>query len=106
MLLVLFNGVAPAYNDYFQVMLDGNDGSVQFIDSLGALNFASANAVDLNNDGRDEGIFSITYFDNGYFVNKVQSIDFNNDTIIMLWYFATFDGDFWVLLDRRAAGKR
>jgi len=83
-LLVLFNGVAPAYNDYFQVMLDGHDGSVQFIDSLGAINFASANAVDLNNDGRDEGIFSITYFDNGYFVNKVQSIDFNNDTIIML----------------------
>lgn len=83
-LLVLFNGIAPAYNDYFQVMLDGNDGSVQFIDSLGAINFASANAVDLNNDGRDEGIFSITYFDNGYFVNKVQSIDFNNDTIIML----------------------
>ena len=85
-LLVLFNGVAPAFNDYFQVMLDGQDGSVQFIDSLGTINFASANAVDLNNDGRDEGIFSITYFDNGYgcFINKVQSIDFNNDTIILL----------------------
>jgi len=83
-LLVLFNGVAPSYNDYFQVMLDGQNGSVQFIDSLGAINFASANAVDLNNDGRDEGVFSITYFNNGYFVNKVQSIDFNNDTIIML----------------------
>jgi len=83
-LLVLFNGFAPAFNDYFQVMLDGQDGSVQFIDSLGDINFASANAVDLNNDGRDEGIFSITYFDNGYFTNKVQSIDFNNDTIILL----------------------
>jgi len=83
-LLVLFNGFAPAFNDYFQVMLDGQDGSVQFIDSLGDINFASANAVDLNNDGRDEGVFSITYFDNGYFTNKVQSIDFNNDTIILL----------------------
>ena len=38
-LLVLFNGVAPAYNDYFQVMLDGSDGSVKFIDSLGTINF-------------------------------------------------------------------
>ncbi|KRO63476.1 MAG: hypothetical protein ABR80_00990, partial [Cryomorphaceae bacterium BACL11 MAG-121015-bin20] len=83
-LLVLFNGVAPSYNDFFQVMLDGQDGSVQFIDSLGVINFASANAVDLNNDGRDEGIFSITYFDSGYFKNKVQSIDFNNDTIVLL----------------------
>jgi len=83
-LIVLFNGIAPSYNDYFQVMLDGQDGSLQFIDSLGAINFASANAVDLNNDGIDEGIFSVTYFDNGYFVNKVQSIDFNNDTLFML----------------------
>tara|TARA_B100001057_G_scaffold186400_2_gene187181 strand:- start:5035 stop:7977 length:2943 start_codon:yes stop_codon:yes gene_type:complete len=83
-LLVLFNGVAPAYNDYFQVMLDGSDGSVQFIDSMGVINFASANAVDLNNDGRDEGIFSVVYFDNGYFNSKVQSVDFVNDTIITL----------------------
>ena len=83
-LLVLFNGVAPAYNDYFQVMLDGSDGSVQFIDSLGAINFASANAVDLNNDGRDEGIFSVVYFNNGYFNSRVHSIDFVNDTIITL----------------------
>ena len=83
-LLVLFNGVAPAYNDYFQVMLDGSDGSVQFIDSLGAINFASANAVDLNNDGRDEGIFSVVYFNNGYFNSRVHSIDFVNDTVITL----------------------
>ena len=83
-LLVLFNGVAPAYNDYFQVMLDGSDGSVKFIDSLGTINFPSANAVDLNNDGRDEGIFSIVYFNNGYFNSRVQSIDFVNDTIITL----------------------
>ena len=83
-LLVLFNGVAPAFNDYYQVMLDGSDGSVEFIDSLGTINFASANAVDLNNDGRDEGIFSIVYFNNGYFNSRIQSIDFVNDTIITL----------------------
>ena len=83
-LLVLFNGVAPAYNDYFQVMLDGQDGTVKFIDSLGTINFPSANAVDLNNDGRDEGVFSIVYFNNGYFNSRVQSIDFVNDTIITL----------------------
>ena len=45
-LLVLFKGIAPSYNDYYQVMLDGNDGSVRFLDSLGSIHFASANAVD------------------------------------------------------------
>ncbi|MDG2139216.1 MAG: T9SS type A sorting domain-containing protein [Flavobacteriales bacterium] len=80
-LLVLFKGVVPSYNDYYQVMLDGNDGSVQFLDSLGAINFASANAVDLNNDGRDEGIYSVTYLDSGYFINRVESIDFTTNTI-------------------------
>ena len=64
-LLVLFKGIAPSYNDYYQVMLDGNDGSVRFLDSLGSIHFASANAVDLNNDGRDEGVYSINYLDNG-----------------------------------------
>ena len=41
-------------------------------------------ALDLNNDGRDEGIFSIVYFNNGYFNSRIQSIDFVNDTIITL----------------------
>jgi len=80
-LLVLFKGVAPSYNDYYQVMLDGNDGSVCFIDSLGAINYASANSVDLNNDGRDEGIFFITYQDNGYFKSRIESIDFTTNII-------------------------
>jgi len=80
-LLVLFKGVAPSYNDYYQVMLDGNDGSVRFLDSLGAINFASANSVDLNNDGRDEGLYSITYLDSGYFKSRVESIDFTTNII-------------------------
>ncbi|MEC7864101.1 MAG: SprB repeat-containing protein, partial [Bacteroidota bacterium] len=80
-LLVLFKGVAPSYNDYYQVMLDGNDGSVCFLDSLGAINFASANSVDLNNDGRDEGLYSITYLDSGYFTTRVESIDFTTNII-------------------------
>ena len=83
-LLVLFKGVAPSYNDYYQVMLDGNDGSVRFLDSLGAINFASANSVDLNNDGRDEGLYSITYLDSGYFKSRVESIDFTTNIINIL----------------------
>jgi hypothetical protein len=78
---VLFKGSLTSYTDFYQVMLDGTDGSIQFIDSLGTLHFASANAVDLNNDGRDEAIISVNYFSNGYFHHKLQTIDFQNNVI-------------------------
>ena len=79
--LILFNGIAPSYSDFFQVMLDGSDGTIKFIDSLGTINYASANAVDLNNDGRDEAVILATYLDNGFFKSRVESIDFTTNTI-------------------------
>lgn len=82
--LVLFKGLAPSYNDFYQVMLDGSDGSVSYIDSLGAIHFASGNAVDLNNDGRDEAIFSITYFESGTFKSRIESFDFTTNTLTNL----------------------
>lgn len=81
---VLYKGSMTSYTDYYQVMLDGTDGSVQFKDSLGTLHFPSGNAVDLNNDGRDEAIVSITYHSNGYFHHKLQSIDFQNNTVTQI----------------------
>lgn len=83
-LLVLFKGIAPSYSDYYQLVLDGASGEVSFLDSLGNIHYASANAADLNNDGRDEGIFSITYSEGGYFKNKVESMDFINETLTNL----------------------
>ena len=79
--LVLFKGIAPSYTDYYQVMLDGQSGLELFKDSLGSMHYASANAVDLNNDGRDEAIISLNYFENGHFKNRIQQIDFQNNTI-------------------------
>ena len=79
--LVMFKGTLTSYTDYYQIMLDGTDGSIQFMDSLGALHFASANAVDLNNDGRDEAIISLNYFESGHFHHKLQSLDFQNNTL-------------------------
>ena len=78
---VLFKGTLTSYNDFYQVMINGADGSIQFMDSLGSIHFASANAVDLNNDGRDEVIVSVNYFETGYFHHKLLSIDFQNDEI-------------------------
>lgn len=78
---VLYKGEAPSFSDFYQVMLDGEDGSVQFIDSSGSIHFAAGNAVDLNNDGLDEAIISTNSFSNGCFRNTILSINFNDDSI-------------------------
>lgn len=79
--LVLFKGTAPSYTDFYQVMLDGQSGTEQFKDSLGSMHYASANAIDMNNDGRDEAVISLNYFENGHFKHRLQQIDFQNNTI-------------------------
>ena len=83
-MVVLLKGIAPSYSDYYQVVLDGNSGNVSFIDSLGAIHFASGNAADLNNDGRDEAIFAITYFETGSFKTRIEAMDFTSNTLTAL----------------------
>ena len=78
--LTLFKGIAPSFSDFYQIMLDGSNGDLKFIDSLGQLNYASGNAIDLNNDGRDEAVTSLTYVTNGYFEHRLEKIDFTTNT--------------------------
>ena len=83
-LLVLFKGEASSYSDFYQVVLDGATGNVEFIDSIGSIHFASANAVDLNNDGRDEGVFALSYMENSCFRSRVIAVDFTSNTVTNL----------------------
>lgn len=46
-----------------QILLDGRDGSIAFIDSIGCTGFSSPVVYDLNHDGRDEAIISLNEFD-------------------------------------------
>ena len=85
--LTLFKGIAPSFSDFYQVMLDGSTGEMKFIDSLGQLNYSSGNVIDLNNDGRDEAVASVTYNINGYFQHRIEQIDFVNNTISPLTNF-------------------
>jgi hypothetical protein len=78
---VLYKGIAPSFTDYYQLMLDGETGNVVFMDSIGSIQFAAANAFDYNNDGRDEALISTNDNGNGYFQNKHFIIDFQNDTV-------------------------
>lgn len=56
-------GQWPNSTGSIQIMLDGKDGSVAYIDSMGCTGYSSPVVYDLNNDGRDEAIISINEFD-------------------------------------------
>jgi len=80
-LAILFKGIAPSYTDFYQVLINGSTGQVEFKDSLGTFNYVSANAMDFDNNGRDEGMISVTYSENGYYKHRLQKINFINGTI-------------------------
>ena len=82
--LVLFKGIAPSYSDFYQVMLDGETGQVLFKDSIGKSNYAAAAAIDLDNNGLDEAVISVNYFENGHYNNKIHALDFANGLISQL----------------------
>ena len=80
-LAILFKGIAPSYSDFYQVLIDGSSGQMTFKDSLGAFNYVSANALDFDNNGRDEGLVSVTYSENGSYKHRLQKINFIDGTI-------------------------
>lgn len=80
-LAILFKGIAPSYSDFYQVMINGSTGQIEFMDSLGTFNYVSANALDFDNNGRDEGLVSLTYMENGVYRHRLQKINFSNGTV-------------------------
>ncbi len=73
-----------------EVMLDGKNGNIAYMDSIGCTGFSSPVVYDLNNDGRDEAIISINNFDCslGYaskspstMENKLIAIDFAKKSV-------------------------
>jgi len=78
-------GQWPNSTGSIQIMLNGKDGSVEYMDSIGCTGFSSPVVYDLNNDGRDEAIISVNDFDcslgyasksPGVMENKLIAIDF------------------------------
>lgn len=56
-------GVWPNNTRTMQILLDGKDGRIAFVDSLGCTGYSSPVVYDVNNDGYDEAIISINDFD-------------------------------------------
>ena len=73
-----------------QIMLNGMDGSVSYMDSIGCTGFSTPVVYDLTGDGRDEAIISVNNFDcslgfasksPGSIENKLIAIDFAKKTV-------------------------
>ncbi len=73
-----------------EVMLDGKNGDLVYMDSIGCTGFSSPVVYDLNGDGRDEAIISINIFNCslGYdsisprvMENKLIAIDFAKNSV-------------------------
>lgn len=83
-------GMWPNSAGSLQVMLDGKDGRIAYIDSIGCTGFSSPVVYDLNNDGWDEAIISVNEFDCSLgfagkspliMENKLIAIDFLKNSI-------------------------
>src|SRR6185295_5808343 len=73
-----------------EIMLNGKDGSIAYMDSMGCTGFSTPVVYDMNGDGRDEAIISINNFDCslGYaskaptsMENKLIAIDFAKKSV-------------------------
>jgi outer membrane protein assembly factor BamB len=73
-----------------QIMLNGKDGSVAYMDSIGCTGFSTPVVYDLTGDGRDEAIISVNSFDCSlgfasksprYMENKLIAIDFAKKSV-------------------------
>ncbi len=56
-------GQWPNSTGSVQIMLNGKNGNVEYMDSMGCTGFSSPVVYDLNGDGRDDAIISINIFD-------------------------------------------
>ncbi len=76
-------GVWPDLNWNVQAMVDGKDGSIAFLDSLGYYQIATPVVVDWNGDGYDEVMMSVNFMEvndlyQKNFFNLLALIDFQD----------------------------
>ncbi|MGC6491190.1 MAG: hypothetical protein ACON5E_07915, partial [Flavobacteriales bacterium] len=88
----LYSGGSSSYNDFYQILLDGETGQTLFIDSIGDFNFSTPIAFDANNDGNDEVLISVTNF-NPSFTHELILIDFVEESLDTI--FSNIGGDVW-----------
>lgn len=82
-------GVWPKLNDSKQIMFNGKNGQIEFLDSLGILQTTSPVIADFNGDGYDDGLMDINFtvvekeiF--SFYHNMLVVYDFHNQSTYQL----------------------
>ena len=89
----LYVGGESSYSDFYQLLIDGENGDIMYMDSIGSFNFATPICFDSNSNGKDEVLISTTNSVNGEFEHELILIDFINDTQTSIY--STIGGDIY-----------
>ncbi len=65
----------------YQLAVNGKDGQLLQLDSLGSFHYGSPVAYDVNGDGIDEGIFHVNHYLQGVVKNDLSLFDFANHSV-------------------------
>jgi outer membrane protein assembly factor BamB len=76
-------GIWPNLPKSIQLMVDGKTGTIAFQDSLGSFQESTPLAFDFNQDGYEDGLYSINYKRDAI-SNQLVVFDFHNDTTYYL----------------------
>ena len=74
-------GKFPDLMRSYQLAVDGRDGSLLKLDSLGSFHYGSPVAYDIDGDGIDEGIFHVNHYIHGVVKNDLKIFDFAEDSV-------------------------
>ncbi|MEX2234878.1 MAG: PQQ-binding-like beta-propeller repeat protein [Cyclobacteriaceae bacterium] len=74
-------GIWPDLHRSIQFMVNGKTGQIEFRDSLGTFQESTPVTFDYNQDGYDDGLYSLNFQHTSGFSNQLMVIDFHNDTI-------------------------
>lgn len=82
-------GVWPNLEWTQQVMVDGQTGHILFRDSMGFYQTSTPVSVDVNNDGREEGVLSVNYqvlddLGRKQFYNTLMVVEFKTGEVVQL----------------------
>jgi len=89
----LYVGAESSYSDFYQILINGKTGEIEYMDSIGSFNFVTPIAYDSNGNGKDEVLISITNSTDGEWEHELILIDFMNNTTNSLYN--TEGGDVW-----------
>lgn len=75
---IINSGTWPAYTGSREIVLDGETGEIAYADSVGCIIFSNGAAADLNGDGWDEILLSVTDYDCATDFKEISSDSMSN----------------------------